>query len=61
MWRAHKAAGRPWPVISSDPVVDYMVMEAVAIKVKDEDAKAEKEQERKDFKKKNAAKLSKYR
>lgn len=60
MWRAHKAAGRPWPVISPDPVIDYMVMEAVSIKARDEDRKAEDEQKRDAFKK-DKTRLSKYR
>lgn len=51
MWRTYKAAGRPWPVISPDPVIDYMIMEAVAVKVRKEDEKIQKEQERKQFKK----------
>ena len=60
MWRAHKAAGRPWPVISQDPVTDYMVMEAVALKVRKEDDEARKKQERDSFKK-DHSKLNKYR
>lgn len=44
LWRVHKEAGRPWPVIcAEDDVIDYMVMEAVAIKVRrrdEEDRKA---------------------
>lgn len=48
MWRVNKAAGRPWPVlIPDDDVLDYMVMEAVAIKVQREDSKAQAAHERK--------------
>lgn len=54
MWRVCKEAGRSWPVISDDPVIDYMVMEAVAIKARKEDdeaqKKAEDEAKRKKFK-----------
>lgn len=47
LWRVHKEAGRPWPVIvDDDPVLDYMVMEAVAIKIRKEDEKAAKDAER---------------
>lgn len=51
MWRTHKAAGRPWPKLSDDDVLDYMVMEAVALKANKEDREREKEQEKKKFKK----------
>lgn len=47
---ATKAAGRPWPVLDSDDVIDYMVMEAVAIKVGKEEAKAEKKAKAQDWK-----------
>jgi hypothetical protein len=38
-------------VISPDPVIDFMIMEAVALKVAKEDREAEKQQEKKKFKK----------
>jgi len=41
-----RAAGRPWPKLSDDPVIDYMIMEAVLIKVQQEDIKLRKEAER---------------
>lgn len=48
LWRVHKEAGRPWPVIcEDDPVIDYMVMEAVYIKARNEDEQARKDAERK--------------
>lgn len=61
----HKAAGRPWPVIcEDDDVIDYMLMEAVAIKAAKADEKAaeeaEKAAERKKFKKDTNA-LDQYR
>lgn len=60
MWRAHKAAGRPWPTLSDDDVLDYMIMEAVAMKVRKEDAEAEKKAEREAFKQ-DKSKLNQYR
>lgn len=57
MWRICKEAGRPWPVLSEDPVIDYMIMEAVALRVHAEDEKERKDKERKDWKKKKAAEL----
>lgn len=65
LWRVHKEAGRPWPVIcADDDVIDYMVMEAVAIKVRRRDEEDEKEakerNEREDFKK-DLSSLEKYR
>lgn len=60
MWRTYKAAGRPWPKLSDDDVLDYMVMEAVAMKVRKEDAEIAKKQEREAFKK-DRSKLDQYR
>lgn len=61
MWRVYRAAGRPWPVLSDDPVIDYMVMEAVAMKAQKEQRKAEKDAEeeakRKEFKRNKAQEL----
>lgn len=51
MWRVHRDAGRPWPTLSDDPVIDYMLMEAVALKVREEDAAAEKKRQRDEWKK----------
>lgn len=51
LWRTCKEAGRPFPKISDDDVIDFMVMEAVTIKVRKEDEEAQKEQERKKWKK----------
>jgi hypothetical protein len=50
MWRVCKEAGRPWPQVAEDSVIDYMIMEAVAIKVRKEDAQAEKDAKRNEFK-----------
>lgn len=48
MWRVYKESGRPWPVLCpEDDVIDYMVMEAVALKVRKEEEKAAKDAQRK--------------
>jgi hypothetical protein len=41
-------------------VIDYMVMEAVALKVRTEDEKAEKQRQREEFKK-DKSRLNKFR
>lgn len=51
MWRVCKQAGRPWPTLSSDDVVDYAIMESIALKVAKEDVNAQKTAEREDWKK----------
>lgn len=51
MWRALKAANRPWPVLDDDPVIDYMLTEAVAMKAGLEEKEAREAQERKEWKK----------
>lgn len=60
MWRTYRAANRPWPKLSDDPVIDYMVMEAVFIKSLEEDRAAEKEQRKKAWAK-DKSKLDKFR
>lgn len=50
MWRVYRAANRPWPVLSPDPVIDYMIMEAVAIKAKQEEETSEQRKAREKFK-----------
>lgn len=48
MWRVHKEAGRPWPIICpEDDVLDYMVMEAIYLRARKEEEKAHKDAERK--------------
>lgn len=41
LWRVTNAAGRPWPVLDDDDVVDFMIMEAVALKINKQDKQAE--------------------
>jgi hypothetical protein len=57
MWRVYRDAGREWPAFSDDPVIDYMVMEAVALKAKKEEDKARKDAERAEWKKQQKEKL----
>lgn len=47
MWRVLRQAGRPWPVLSDDPVVDFQIMEAVAYKTAQEDEELRKAAEKK--------------
>ncbi len=57
----HKEAGRPWPVICpEDDVIDYMVMEAVAIRVQQADEQARKDEERKQWKKESSSALKAF-
>lgn len=60
MWRVCRAANRPWPVLSEDPVIDYMVMEAVFLKVQAEDRQAEKDRKIAEWKQ-DTTKLDQFR
>lgn len=51
LWQVHKAAKRPWPVLDEDPVIDFKIMEAVALKAAEADEKAQKKAERDNWKK----------
>lgn len=51
LWRICKEAGRPFPQLTDDDVLDFMVMEAVTIKVHAEDAAEQKKNERAAWKK----------
>lgn len=61
IWQVSKAAGRPWPQICDDDVIDYMIMEAVSVRVTREEQKAEKEREKQEWKKKGRTELDRYR
>jgi hypothetical protein len=52
MWRVYKESGRPMPRFSEDDVIDYMVLEAVMLKARHEDAEAQKEAEKEAARKK---------
>lgn len=60
MWRVCKEAGRPWPVLSEDSVIDYMVMEAVALKVKKAEAEEQKKAEKKEWQRKERERLKQF-
>lgn len=51
LWHVCKEAGRPWPQLDDDDVIDFMVMEAVAITAAKEAKKQEENQERQSWKK----------
>ena len=50
IWQVCKEAGRPVPRFSEDDVIDYMVLEAVALKVMKQREEAEKKREKSDWK-----------
>lgn len=51
MWKVYQEAGRPWPVLCEDEVIDYQIMEAIFIKSRKEDHEMEKKAERDNWKK----------
>lgn len=51
IWQVNKAAGRPLPTFSDDDVIDYMVMEAIALKVAKKEKEEAKKREIEDWKK----------
>lgn len=53
LWRVSKAAGRPFPKLDDDDVIDFQIMEAVAVKIQREDEKAEKEYKKRQWRKDN--------
>ena len=60
LWRACKAAGRPWPVLCpEDDVVDFMVMEAVYLKVLNLEQADQEKQHIKNWKKQQQEELKK--
>lgn len=50
IFRVYKESGRPFPQVSDDEVVDFMVMEALTYKAVEEDAEAQKKAERDQWK-----------
>jgi hypothetical protein len=66
LWRIHKAAGRPFPQLVEDDVLDYLITEAVYLRVSHQDEEFRKEAEasaeRERFKKEEGpAKLNQFR
>lgn len=51
IWRATKASNRPWPVLDEDPVIDFQILEAVAVRAAKEEDDARKRAEREEWKK----------
>lgn len=51
IWRAYKEANRPWPQLDDDDVIDFMITEAIAVKVAKEDQDEDRKQETKKWKK----------
>lgn len=49
LWRVCKEAGRPFPQLDDDPVIDFQITEAVALKVMKEEEKARKAAEKKQW------------
>lgn len=46
LWLTNREAGRPFPQVSDDDVLDYLVMEAIRVKIGEEAKEAQKDQER---------------
>ncbi len=51
MWQVCKEAGRPFPTMDSDDVIDFQIIEAIAIKVAKEEEKAAKKAKAAEWKK----------
>lgn len=51
MWRVFKAAGKPFPDLCEDDVINYMILESVALKAAKEEKDAEKTTEQNQWKK----------
>lgn len=49
IWRVCKEAGRSWPVLDDDDVIDFMIMEAIAVKARKEEEDAEKAAKRRQW------------
>jgi hypothetical protein len=57
LWRTSKEGGRPFPRLTEDDVVDFIIMEAVGLKVAHEDQEYRKEQEKKDWQERERKRL----
>jgi hypothetical protein len=51
IWTTCKEAGRPFPVLDEDDVIDFQIAEAVVVKVAKEREEQQKKQERKEWRK----------
>lgn len=65
IWRVAKAAGREFPTLVEDDVLDYLITEAVYLKVARQDEEfrkqAEAEAKRSQFKEESKSDLDKFR
>lgn len=65
IWRVAKAAGREFPTLVEDDVLDYLITEAVYLKVAHQDEEfrkqAEDESKRKQWKQESVSDLEKFR
>lgn len=65
IWRVAKAAGREFPTLVEDDVLDYLITEAVYLKVSHQDEQFRKEAEanakREQFKQESVSDLEKFR
>lgn len=51
LWQTYREAGRPIPTFSDDDVLDYMVVEALMVKMADEKRKEQDKQKRDQWRK----------
>lgn len=51
VWRVSKAAHRPFPSVSEDDVIDFLVAESVALRVAKEDQEVLEQEKKKEWKK----------
>lgn len=65
IWRVHKEAGIPFPTLTEDDVMQYLIVEAVMVKVKREEAEAakaaEKEAKKRQWEEEAAERLNRLR
>lgn len=54
LWQVYKEAGRPWPQLDDDDVIDFMIMESVAVAAARGKQEEEKAVERKNWRKDKA-------
>lgn len=60
MWRVYKEAGREFPKLSKDDVIDYAIIEALTVKAAKEQQEAEKAREREEWKRKTSSDLQAF-
>lgn len=50
LWRTSKEAGRPFPVLDEDDVIDFMIVEAISARVNKEELDLQKKKKVADWK-----------